>query len=197
MAVGTGALVALVGVAAGAAAFATARTAADPRGTAVVSVPTVTVFATKTAKAVPDETRALEAGHGASGRTAARPVANSGPGSYGGDGRRAQESRGRSTERSAPKAKNPAEPGGKAKAPKGKPAAAGSGTRKPAKGPNAGPDQPPAGKGNQGKGDSGNPGNKGTGNQGAGKGTGDAAGAGDVTGDFPDGYTQPEIDWDA
>ncbi|GLW22324.1 hypothetical protein Mame01_23670 [Microbispora amethystogenes] len=201
VAVGTGALVALVGVAAGAAAFATARTAADPRGTAVVSVPTVTVFATKTAKAVPDKARVLEAadgaGSGASGRTAARPVANSRAGSYGGDGRRAQESRGRSTERSAPKAKNQAEPGGKAKAPKGKPAAAGPGTQKPAKGQNSGAAQSPTGKGNQGKGNSGKSGKSGTGNQGKGKGTGDPAGAGDATGDFPDGYTQPEIDWNA
>ncbi|WP_405084631.1 protein kinase domain-containing protein [Microbispora sp. NBC_01389] len=212
MAVGTGALVALVGVAAGAAAFATARTAGDTRA-AAVSVPTVTVFATKTAKPTPGEAGGSAAsgstedtGSGASGRTATRPVANSGAGSYGGNGRQAQENRGghteRATERSAPKAKSQAKPGGKAKAPKGGPAAAGPGTPKPAKGPNAGAAQPPTGKGNQGKGNSGNPGNQGPGNQGnqgngKGTGNGDKAGASDVSGDFPDGYTQPETDWNA
>ncbi|MEU8195900.1 protein kinase [Microbispora amethystogenes] len=212
VAIGTGALVALVGVAAGAAAFATARTATDAQGAAAVSVPTVTVFATKTAKPEPGDAGGSAASgstDGASGRTATRPVANSGSGSYGGNGRRTQENHGgRSAERSntanKSKPKSQAKPGGKAKAPKGKPAEAGPGTRKPAKGPNAGAAQPPTGKGNQGTGNSGNPGKgkQDTGNpgsQGNGKGTGNgnAAGAGDVSEDFPDGYTQPETDWNA
>ena len=111
LAAGSGALVAFVGLVAGAVAFATARLPADPRGTAVVSTPTVTVFATKTAEPRATEPRTAEAGKRTESRdvsrTATQPVTNTGSGAGGGH---RMEERGRPTDRSA--GRSPASPAG-------------------------------------------------------------------------------------
>ncbi|TQS23446.1 serine/threonine-protein kinase [Microbispora hainanensis] len=200
LAAGSGALVALVGLVAGAIAFATARFPADPRGTAVVSTPTVTVFATRTAE--PKTAEAAETGKRAGSRgaekTATQPVAN--PGAAGGH---RTEDRGGAAGRSA--GRPPGKPGGGKH--KDKPTGAASkGAGKP-KG------SPPAKRND--KGSAGKPGNGGGSakpSQGAGGGqgkdegrepttddTGDPGDPGDPgnLGDIPDGYTQPENDWAA
>ncbi|MFI7035728.1 serine/threonine-protein kinase [Microbispora rosea] len=191
LAAGSGALVALVGLAAGAIAFATARFPADPRGTAVVSTPTVTVFATRTAE--PKTAEAAKTGKRTESRdaekTTTQPVANPAGGAAGGH---------RAEDRGGPAGRPPEKPGrGK---PKDKPTGAASkGAGKP-KG------SPPAKQNGKGKPSAAKPGNgggsakpsQGTGG-GQGKGEGQEATTDDLgdVGDIPDGYTQPETDWDA
>ncbi|MEV4297160.1 serine/threonine-protein kinase [Microbispora rosea] len=198
LAAGSGALVALVGLAAGAVAFATARFPADPRGTAVVSTPTVTVFATRTA-----EPRTAEAGKTGkrtesreAEKTTTQPVANPAGGAAGGH---RTEDRGGPADR--PAGRPPEKPGGGK--PKDKPSGAaskGAGKPKgssPAKQNDKG--KPPAAKPGNGGG-SAKPSQGRGGGQGKGEGqeatTDDPGDVGDV-GDIPDGYTQPETDWDA
>lgn len=183
----SGALVALVGLTAGAIAFATARMPADPKGTAVVSTPTVTVFATKTAEAVRsakrNENRAEEAATQPVSHTridpVRRPTAN-----QGGPEERPKptekpkpKEKPKATGKASPKAKDTPKPKGSSNAGKGpgkaKPSAAksGGGTIEPSKGKIKG-------KGN-------------------GKGLGKAKNNKAAVGDIPDGYTQPENDWEA
>ncbi|WP_204046685.1 serine/threonine-protein kinase [Microbispora siamensis] len=188
LAAGSGALVAFVGLAAGAVAFATARLPADPRGTAVVSTPTVTVFATKTA-----DPRTAETGNRTESRdaekTAPQPVAKHSSRASGTDrGGPADRSTGRSSEKSD-KGKSeekhtggPSQGAGKPKeSPPGKHSGKGSGNGQPStsKPGNGGGSAPSQGKGG-----------------GQGKGEGQEATT-DDTGDLPDGYTQPENDWEA
>lgn len=195
LAAGSGALVAFVGLAAGAVAFATARLPADPRGTAVVSTPTVTVFATRTAE--PRNAEAAKTGKRTESREAektpaTRPVANTGSGGAGGH---RTEERGGPADRSA--ARSPGKPG--REKPKDKPTGATS------KGASKGsPLGKQAGKGSgKGKPSTSKPGNGGGSvkpSQGKGGGQGKDEGQEATTddiGDIPDGYTQPENDWDA
>ncbi|MEU7885258.1 serine/threonine-protein kinase [Microbispora bryophytorum] len=194
LAAGSGALVAFVGLVAGAVAFTTARLPADPRGTAVVSTPTVTVFATKTAEPRATEPRTAEAGKRTesrdASRTATQPVTNTGSGAAGGH---RMEERGRPTDRSA--GRSPGKPGGGK--PKGKPTGAASkGASKPKGSPpgkQTGKGKPSAPKPGAGGGSAEPPQGKGGGQ---GKGEGQEATTDDL-GDIPDGYTQPENDWDA
>ncbi|WP_182897187.1 serine/threonine-protein kinase [Microbispora sp. H10830] len=185
LAAGSGALVAFVGLAAGAVAFTTARLPADPRGTAVVSTPTVTVFATRTAEApkTGKRTESREAG-----RTDTQPVANTGSGAAGGH---RTEERGGPADRSA--GRSPEKPGrGK---PKDKPTGAASKGSPPGK--QAGKE---SGKGTSPTSKPGNGGGSAKPSQGEGGGQGKGEGqeaATDDTGDIPDGYTQPENDSDA
>ncbi|MGW5260178.1 serine/threonine-protein kinase [Microbispora sp. NPDC004025] len=199
LAAGSGALVALVGLAAGAVAFATARPPADPRGTTVVSTPTVTVFATKTPEAV-TTAEAAKSGRrtesrGAERKTATQPVANPGggqrPDHRGGPGNRFAEDSTSGTGGAKPKEKPKGKPDGAASKPKGSGQA-----NHPGNGPGNGsskgkPSTPKSGKGGgsvaptQGK--SGGPG----------KGEGHTATTDEDTADIPDGYTQPEHDWGA
>ncbi|MEU6413888.1 protein kinase [Microbispora sp. NPDC046933] len=187
LAAGSGALVAFVGLAAGAVAFTTARHPADPRGT-VVSTPTVTVFATKTAEA-----GTAEAGKRTESReaekTGTQPVAKRSSRASGttGSGHRTED-RGRSADRTGRSAEKPTgAPSKGAGKPKGSPPAKqtgkGSGKGKPStsKSGNGGETAEPS----QGKGG------------GRGKGEGKKATTDDGAGDIPDGYTQPENDWEA
>ncbi|MEU6425271.1 serine/threonine-protein kinase [Microbispora sp. NPDC046973] len=186
LAAGSGALVAFVGLAAGAIAFATARLPADPRGTAVVSTPTVTVFATKTAS--PRTAEAAKTGNRTESRGAERttqPVANTGAGFAGGH---------RTEERRAPAGRSPDKPGaGKPRKPTGAPSKSAGKPKQSAPPKQNGKGKPSASK----------PGNGGaSAKPSAGKGGGQGKDEGqeattDDTGDIPDGYTQPENDWDA
>ncbi|MBE3009379.1 serine/threonine protein kinase [Microbispora sp. NEAU-D428] len=193
LAAGSGALVAFVGLAAGAIAFATARLPADPRGTAVVSTPTVTVFATKTAGPRSAETGRRTESRGAE-KTASQPVANTGSGAAGGHrtedrGWPADRSTGRSPEKQG---------GGK---PKGKPTGAPSkGAGEPKKSPPGKQTGKGSGKGTPSTSKPGNGGGSAEPSQGKGGGQGKGEGqeaTTDDTGDIPDGYTQPENDLDA
>ncbi|MEV7802481.1 serine/threonine-protein kinase [Microbispora sp. NPDC088329] len=207
LAAGSGALVLFVGLAAGAVAFATARHPADPRGTAVVSTPTVTVFATKTAEAA-KTTEAAKAGkrtesRGAEKTTTTRPVTNTGSGAYGGAG-----GGHRTDDRGGPAdgvSRRPPGGSGRDKPEKKHTGAAskGAGTSKGQGKSKGSPPAKQAGKG-PGKGKPSTPGNgrgsaapsQGKGG-GPGKGEGQEATTDEGIGDIPDGYTQPENDWDA
>ncbi|WP_182904701.1 serine/threonine-protein kinase [Microbispora sp. H13382] len=194
LAAGSGVLVALVGLAAGTVAFATARPPADPRGTTVVSTPTVTVFATRTPEAVETaksgrRTESREAER----KTATQPVANSGsrPDDRGRPGNGPGGNPAGDPGGAKPKEKPKGKPDEDASKPKGSGQAnhpgngSGNGSSK------GQPSAPKSGKGGgsvaptQGK--SGGPG----------KGEGHKAATDEHTGDIPDGYTQPENDWDA
>ncbi len=190
LAAGSAALVTLVGLAAGAVAFATARTPADPRGTTVVSTPTVTVFATKTAEAVKNDRRTES--RQSERKTPTQPVTNPGRATYGTGG-----GPGPGTPMGKPKAKPRTKPNGKpAENPQGKPEGKPEGKAKekpkgpgPAKAPGNGAAE--SGKSNGSAG----PAQGKSGGQGKGEATKAATDA-DV-GDIPDGYTQPEQGWGA
>ncbi|WP_328854012.1 serine/threonine protein kinase [Microbispora hainanensis] len=196
LAAGSGALVALVGLAAGAVAFATARFPADPRGTAVVSTPTVTVYATRTAQPGTAEPGTAEPGTAEAGRraesrgaekAATRPVGN--PGAAGGH---------RTEDRGGPAGRHG---GGKHEG-----GAASKGGGRPKGSPPAKRNGPAKQSGNGPAGKPGNGGGSAKPSQGAGGGQGKDEGRGPTTddttdlgdlGDIPDGYIQPETGWAA
>ncbi|MGI5159563.1 serine/threonine-protein kinase [Microbispora sp. CA-102843] len=194
LAAGAGALVAFVGLAAGAVAFATARHPADPRGTAVVSTPTVTVFATKTAE--PRTAEAAKTGQRTENREAEKTdtqwVANAGSDAAG--GHRTDRFNGRSPEKPG-KGKSKEKPTGAPSKGAGKPKGAAG---KPKGSSQANQTGKGSGKGKPSSSKSGNGGGSVEPSQGKGGGQGKGAGkATDDTGDIPDGYTQPENDWEA